>query len=186
MSPREIAALFWRHIMAVAVVFISTAGLAYHLQHASPGYVDTATVAFNAPGNGVAVFNGTASLLVVDALTARSVMSAHGQQQVRNAGGTSSYDVALINLNNEDYPDYGVPYVTVTATSPSAPAAEQTFSAVMQVMQQDLVTLQRSEGAKPKAYIGLQTIAAPSGPVAQTGLRKRALAWPSWPSSWRT
>ena len=81
-----------------------------------------------------------------------------------------------LNLNTEDYPNYSDPYVTVTTSSPSAVGAQQTFSAVMKVLQRDLMTLQLQQGAQPYALIGSRTIAAPSGPIAQTGSPKRTAA----------
>jgi hypothetical protein len=174
-SPQDIAALLWRHAMAVAVIFVLAAGLAYHADHANPGFVDTATVGFTPPSD-QGLFTHVGSLLVIDALTTNTVMSAGGQRQVRDAGGTAEYDVTLINLNDEDYPDYGEPYVTVATTSPNPGAASDTMSAVVTVLGRDLSKLQAQQGAPPGTQISLRTIAAPSGPVAQTGSRKRFLA----------
>jgi hypothetical protein len=157
-------------------VFILAAALAYHLEHADPGYAEVATVAFTAPRGQAQIFNYAGSLVVVDELAAHSVMSAPSQQQVRNLGGTASYDVALVNLSNEDFPNYSNPYVTVTTTSPDPVAAQDTFTAVMTVLRQDLATMQARQGAKPGSWIQARTISGPSGPVAQTGSRKRSLA----------
>jgi hypothetical protein len=170
-----LAALFRRHLAAAAVILLLTAAFAYRVTHADPGYTDTATVAFIGP-TGQGLFNDGDSLLVIDELTANTVMSAVGQQQVRNAGGTADYDVALVNLNDEDYPDYGEPYVTVTTSSPDPGAASDTMSAVQTVLARDLSDLQAKQGAPPGTRIGVRAIASPSGPVAQTGSRKRFLA----------
>jgi hypothetical protein len=175
MSPQDMAALLWRHITAVAVIFVLAVGVAYYFEHADPGYVDTATIAFTPPSD-QGLFTHVGSLLVIDELTANTVLSAAGQQQVRNAGGTADYTVALVNLNDEDYPDYGEPYVTVTTTSADPGAASSTMSAVLTVLARDLSDLQAKQGAAPGAWIGLRAIAAPSGPVAQAGSRKRFLA----------
>ena len=174
-TPFAIAALWRRHLAAVAVVFIVAAGLGYHFKHAVPGYTDTATVAFIAP-EGTNLFDPGENLLVVDELTTNSVMSQTGHDQVTKAGGTATYDVALINLNTEDYPNYSDPYVTVTASSLDPVAAQHTFSAVMQVLRDDLAQLQARQGAKPNNQILARTIAAPTGPIAQTGSSKRTLA----------
>jgi hypothetical protein len=161
--------------MAVAVIFVLAAGFAYHADHADPGYVDTATVGFTPP-SAQGLFTHVASLLVIDELTTNTVMSAGGQRQVKDAGGTAGYDVALVNLNDEDYPDYGEPYVTVTTTSSDPGVAADTMSAVVTALGQDLSKLQAEQGAPPGTWISLRTIAVPSGPVAQTGSRKRFLA----------
>jgi hypothetical protein len=174
-SPQDIVALLRRHVAAVAVLFVLTAGLAYHFEHSASGYVDTGTVAFTAP-KAAGLFTYGQSLLVIDELTANSVMSAAGQRQVRNEGGTTSYKASLVNLNDEDFPNYSDPYVTVTTTSFDPAAAERTFTAVLKVLQQDLVALQARQGAKPATQIEMRVIAAPAGPVEQTGSRKRTLA----------
>ena len=171
MSPQQLMALVRRHVVAVLVVLILAAGLYYHIEHADPGYTDAATVAFTSPGAGLFIYSQ--DLLVIDALVTNQVMSQEGQQKVRNAGGTASYDVALINLNDEDFPNYSNPYVTVTTSSANPGDAQNTFSAVMQVMQEDLTSLQAQQGAKPKTWMGLRTIADPSGPIARTGSPKR-------------
>jgi hypothetical protein len=173
-SPQGIVALTRRHRVGVVTVLVLAACLAYGLEHSAPGYSDSATVAFTAPG--ADLFSHQSGLLVIDALTADSVMSETGHQQVRAAGGTAHYNVALVNLNDEDYPNYSDPYVTVTTTSPSPSAAQRTFSAVMQVLRHDLAAMQEQQAAKPATWIQARTIAAPSGPVAQGGSRKRTLA----------
>jgi hypothetical protein len=175
LSPPDIAALLRRHVVAVAFIVALTAAFAYRVTHADPGYTDTATVAFTAP-SAQGLFTHGNSLLVIDELTASTVTSAAGQRQVRDAGGTAGYQVALINLNDEDYPDYGEPYVTVTTNSPDPGAASDTMSAVLTVLGQDLSDLQAKQGAPSATWIGLRAIAAPSGPVAQGGSRKRFLA----------
>lgn len=176
MSPRQIAALFRRHLAAVAVVFLVTAGLGYHLKHADPGYTDVATVAFTAPKFQPNLFAYGQSLLVMDELAVSSMTTVHSQQQVRMAGGTAHYDVALVNLNTEDFPNYSDPYLTVTTTSADPVAAQTTFSAVMKVLQHNVAAMQSVQGAKLGTWIGMNTIAAPTGPVAQTGSAKRSYA----------
>ena len=178
MRPQDIAALLRRHIMAVAVIFILTAGLAYHFEHTTPGYTETGTAAFTLPGAGF--FTQQTPLLVMNELMANSVTSPRGHEQVRRAGGTGDYDVALVNLNNEDFPNYGLPYATVTATSPTAAEAQATFSAVMTVLRRNLATLQLQQGARPNSLIELRTI-APSGPVAQNRVAEAGLGWPGHP-----
>jgi hypothetical protein len=157
------------------VVLVLAAGLGYGLHHRNPGYADTATVAFTAPQS-FGPFAGSQALLVIDELTANRIMSTKGQQEDRDAGGTADYDAALVNLHNQDYPDYSVPYVNVTTTSPSPVAAQDTLSAVLRVLADDLSALQAGQGVKPGNRIGLRVIAAPTGPLVQGGSPKRTLA----------
>ena len=175
MTPYEMASLLRRHVAAVAVVLVLAAGVGYGLHHRNPGYADTATVDFTGPKN-FGPFTVSQALLVIDELTANTVMSAKGQQQVRDAGGTASFDAALVNLHNEDYPDYSVPYVNLTTTSPSPVAAQDTLSVVLRVLAEDLSALQAQQGVKPDNKIGLRVIAAPTGPLVQSGSSKRTLA----------
>jgi hypothetical protein len=169
-NPREIVALVRRHAVAVGIVLLLAAGFGYRIKHEDPGYAANATVAFVGPNNGV-VYGS--SLLVIDAVVTDMVMGPRGQQQVRLAGGTAPFDVALVNLNNEEFPYYAVPYVNVTAASSSAAAAGQTFSAVMKVLQEDLATLQIQQGVKPRSLIRLRAIAPSAGPVSLKGSRIR-------------
>jgi hypothetical protein len=173
-SPQQLIALLRRHIVAVIVVVALAAGLYHHIEHADPGYTDSATVAFTGPGGDLGA-DGQ-DLLVIDALVTDMVMSSEGHQKVQSIGGTAYYDVALVNLNDEDFPDYGVPYVTVMTTSADPSDAQNTFSAVMHLMQEDLTSLQAEQRAKPKSWMGLRTIAVPTGAVAQSGSPKRAFA----------
>jgi hypothetical protein len=172
-SPQQLIALLRRHIVAVAAVFALAAGLYHYIEGADPGYTDSATIAFTGPGDNLG--NDGQDLLVIDALVTNMVMSSEGHEKVRSVGGTTYYDVALVNLNDEDFPNYSVPYVTVVTASADPSAAQNTFSAVMSVMQADLTSLQAEQRAKPKSWMGMRAIATPSGPVAQTGSPKRTL-----------
>lgn len=176
MTPQGMAALLRRHKAAVVVMLIMAAGIGYYLKHAAPGYADTATVAFVAPADQSDLFNFADSLIVIDALAADSVMAPNGHQQVTSAGGTAAYHVALVNLSDEDYPNYSDPYVTVTTTSGDAAAAQQTMTVVMDVLQRELDSIQARGGSPRDMWIRLHTIAAPSGAIAQTGSRTRVLA----------
>ena len=172
MSPLEIAALIRRHLVAVLVVCVLAAGLSYRLLHANPGYIDTATVAFTEPGG---VFANSVSLLVTDQVMATYMMSEDADLQIHRAGGTARYDVALVNLNDEFFPNYSVPYVTVTTASPDPVAAEHTFTAVMHVLTDNLASRQEQLGVRPANQIRAVNIAAPTGPIDQSGSRKRSL-----------
>jgi hypothetical protein len=172
----QFGTLLRRHLAAVAVVLVLAAGLAFRLKSANQGYEDSATVSVYAPRAVGDPFSDAQSLLAMNELMAYTVMGAQGQQQVRGAGGTGSYDVSMVNLNNEDFPDYADPYVTVTATSPSAAEAQGTFSAVLKVLSADLQAIQARQGARPDYRIQLAPIAAPTGPVPQQGSSVRVLA----------
>jgi hypothetical protein len=154
-------------VVAVAVVVLLVGGVGYHAVHAPPLYLDTATVAFSgAPGP---------SLLAVDQVMASVMMSAQAEQQVRLEGGDARYDAALVNLYSEQFPYYGIPYLTVTTASIDPVATQRTFAAVMRVLKHDLASLQAQAAGSSKARIQATTIAAPTGPIPQTGSHKRSL-----------
>jgi hypothetical protein len=172
MSPLEIVALLRRNLVAVIAVCAFGAVLSYVLLHADPGYVDTATVAFYGPGGTNQNADG---LLATSQVTADYVMDAAAQAQIRQAGGTTSYDVAPVNLYNIEYPNYGVPYVTVTTTSLDPVAAMHTFTAVMKVLDDDLARIQQEQGVQPTYRITAAYIATPTGPISQKGSHIRSL-----------
>jgi hypothetical protein len=173
-SLRELAALLRRHVVAAIVILVLAAGLAYHFKHARQPYVDTATVAFVAPGHGINVFS--TSLLAVNQVMATYIMSPLGQQEVRKAGGASDYNVSMVNLYNVQFPAYGVPYSVITASSPDPAEAQRTFTAVTQVLQDNLASRQARQGVNPDERVGMRLIAAPTGPIEPTGSRKRMIA----------
>ena len=175
-SPQELMALLRRHAVAVIAVFVLTLGLAYHIHRTKPLYMTTATVSFIAPTTIRNLFGYGDSLLAMDEVMAYSMISPRTQELVRAAGGTASYNVALVNLNNETYPNYSDPYVTVTATSADPAASQDTFTIVMRMLQDSLATQQARQGAPPQTWIRAYPIAPPSGPVAQSGYPKRTMA----------
>ena len=176
MTLTEIVALMRRHVLAVAMVLLVAGGLAVHFKTAKPLYIDSATVAFTAPDSQPYPFQIGEDLLVMSELSARAMMNPVTQRKVRAAGGTAPYDVSLVNLNNEDYPNYSNPYVTVTATSRDPAAAQRTYTIVMQALKNNLVTRQAAEGAAPKNQIQAAVFGATGGPIPQPGYPKRVFA----------
>ena len=172
MSPTGIVALLRRNLAATVAVCAFAAVLSYGLLHANPGYADTATVALTGPGRSYQEPN---SLLATSQVMANYMMGTAAQAQIRQEGGTTSYDVALVNLYNEEYPDYGVPYVTVTTTSLDPGVAERTFTVVMNALTDDLARIQQQQGVPSRYRIGAMYIVPPSGPIIQTGSSKRSL-----------
>jgi hypothetical protein len=177
-SPQEILALVRRHVVAVGAVLVLAAGLGLYLQHRPPGYADSATVAFVAPKNQGGLFGFGQSLLVADQVMTASLSGPQGQEQVRQAGGTAKFSVELVNLSDEEFPNYSDPYATVSVISQDSAVAAKTYSAVLQVLQEDLSAIQARQGAKPNTWIHMHIIAdspAP-GPQPQRGSRDRILA----------
>jgi predicted O-methyltransferase YrrM len=175
-SSRSIATLPLRHRIAVTFVALAAGALSYHLIHANPGYMDSGSVAFTAPRNSVTMFQDIRSLQVAGEVTAQYMMDRQGEQEVRAAGGTAPYNVAMLNIYNEEFPDYNQPYVTITVMSDYPQAAQQTFGAVLGVLRKATAMVQEQVGANPENEVKATLVAAPTGPVAQGGSHKRSYA----------
>ncbi len=92
------------------------------------------------------------------------------QGQIRAAGGIGSYDFALTNLYNQDYPDYGYPEAMLTGRAPT-PAQTAASDALIHI----LAGRQAQAGVVPGDRI-VARITGNSGPEPQPGSAKRALA----------
>jgi hypothetical protein len=175
MSPQAIAALLRRHIAAVLVVVAIAASVGYALRHAPFQYQDSGTMVFTAPAS--ALFpNPLASLsdTLIDTAgdLAVTAMGPDVQQDVQGAGGTTSYDVELVNSYNLEYPDYSDPYVTITADAVAPAQAQRTFNLVTEFLLHDLLLDQA--GVLPANRISARVIGA-TGPLSQQGSAKRVL-----------
>lgn len=165
-----------RHRVAIAIVALAAGMLSYQLIRENPGYIDSGSVTFTVPQGSVSMFGNTRSLQVVEEVTAWYMMGSQGEQQVGAAGGTAPYNVAMLNLYNEEFPDYSQPYVTITVMSHYPEAAQQTFRAVLSVLRTATAMLQEQVGATPKNEVKATLAAEPSGPIAQDGSHKRSYA----------
>lgn len=176
MSPQAIAALLRRHIVAVLVVLAIAASVGYTLRRAPVQYQDGATMVFTAPPstlfpNPLTSLSGT--LIETAGTMAVAAMSEQAEQDVQLAGGTTSYDVELVNGYNLEYPSFSDPYVMITANAPSAAQAQHTFNLVTQVLMRNLLLDQA--GVLAVNRISARVIGV-TGPLSQQGSVKRVLA----------
>jgi hypothetical protein len=165
-------------VMAVALVLIFTASAGYHIRKAPPLYQESATVIFYNAASRTApdAYSSLApSLIASGAVIAQLMMNKQTQGLVRAAGGTSAYSISLINLYNEDYPDYNNPAATLAADSPSPAIAHRTFLAAVRILDQLLTVRQAQAGAPRRDQISAQ-IVGDTGPVSQTGSALRVYA----------
>jgi hypothetical protein len=88
------------------------------------------------------------------------------------AGGTATVSLTLVNLYDEEYPNYGLPMATLTSTSTSAAASQRTFTIAVRRLEDSLEAMQARAGVAPGNRISA-SILAPSGPIAQPGSKKR-------------
>lgn len=178
MTLPEIPALIWRHVVAVLLVLAISAGAAYSIKRTPPTYQESVTAVFIAPPsaqfpNPYASFNS--ALITTAELMTRYLMGPQGQQQVRAAGGTAEYAVSLVNLYNQQYPNYSQPYAQISALSTDPGTVHKTFLAVTQLLTDRLTETQAQEDVPVRSRVGIH-IAADAGPLVQPGSSKRVFA----------
>ena len=159
----------------VVATLLLAAGAGYGIEISPPTYLESATVelllpkAENAP-NAYYIF--ASSLITSGEVMVQILMSPAAQRQISAAGHGASVSLALVNLYNEEYPDYGVPLATLTAASPVAADAHRTFVAATRALGLLLAARQKQMEVPPLDRISAQ-ILGDSGPVIQTGSRAR-------------
>jgi hypothetical protein len=174
----EILALIRRHVVAVLLVLAVAAGVAYNIKSTPPTYQQSVTAVFIGPPstafpNPYAAFNS--ALLTTAEVMTRFLMGPQGQQQVRVAGGTSDFAAALVNLYNEQYPNYSQPYVQISAASQDPGAAHSTFQVVTRLLVQDLAASQAQQGVPMQGRVRIH-LTGDTGLLAQPGSSKRTFA----------
>jgi hypothetical protein len=152
------------------------AGVTYHLLHVDPGYQEKGVIAFVGSKSSTGLFADENSLLVAQELTDFYMQSAQAKAAVRAAGGSASYTVDLVNLSSQEFPNYGVPYVTVTVNSPSPAVTATTYAAVVHVLSNNLELEQSKSGARSNTLIRAIAASQPKGPIIQSGSHIRVLA----------
>ena len=177
MTVGEIAALVRRHWVVAAVVLVVAVAALYTVKKTQPGFQETSTVIFIAPKSNNFPnpydSDNDAPLITTGEIVMRQIMSPQTQSLVQAAGGTGSFNVQLVNLYNQEYPDYGVPDITVTTQASSPEAAHNTYVIVTRLITSRLAANQA--GVEPRNRITADVV-GDSGPIIQTGSPKRAYA----------
>lgn len=177
MSSNQILALMRRHLVAVVAILILTAGIAWDIKSTPPPYTESANVIFTPPAINpyFSISSFTSTLITTAEIMTRTMVSPESQQKVHEAGGTADFSVGLVNYNNEQFPYYGNPYVTVTTTATNPVDAHRTFAIVIQSFQRLVSERQAQAGVRSISRISTQ-IVGDTGPVGQPGSSKRASA----------
>jgi hypothetical protein len=160
----------------LAGVLILAAVLGYKIEHAPAIYRDSALVVFEAqitpsvyrPNSTV-----SGSLITTGAAIVEDGTGPQAQALVRAAGGTAYFKLSLLNLYNQDFPEYSYPIATLVTQAARPAAAQRTLGAVLGVLRQLLAARQArvsSPGRISSHALGT------TGPVTQPGSLKRALA----------
>jgi len=163
-----------RLTLVVATILLA-AGTGYDIKISPPMYLESATVelslprAENAP-NDYDIY--AYSLITSSEVMVQTLMSPSVLRQVRAAGRGATVNLALMDLYNEEYPNYGYPLATLTAASPAAADAHRSFVAAVSTISVLLAAQQEQLGVAPRDQITAQ-IFGDSGPVIQTGSRGR-------------
>jgi hypothetical protein len=174
-NPQAIVGLIRRHLIAVLVILLATVALTYYLKRTQQPYMDSATVVFTSPAskafpNPYASFGG--SLVEAAGVVAISMMSPQGQDQVRAAGGTGSYQVSLVNSYNLEYPDFSLPDLGVSTSSVNPAEASRTMAVVTQMIARNIEQRQAAYRVPMQNRIGVRVLGE-SGPLPTKGSMKR-------------
>jgi hypothetical protein len=174
MNPLGKARKRLRLTLVVATLLLA-AGAGYYIEISPPLYLESATVEFSLPKaqnapNAYYIF--APSLITSGEAMVQILMSPSAQREIGAAGRGASVSLALVNLYNQEYPDYGFPLATLTAASRVAADAHRTFVVAARVLGLLLAARQEQAGVPPGDRISAQILGA-SGPIIQTGSRAR-------------
>lgn len=169
--------LLRRHFIAVLVILVVAAGVEYSFKHSATTYAETGTLVFIPPTSGAhpnayAAVGG--SLLEAAGVLSTQAMSPQEQQLVQAQGGSTQYDVELLNSYNLEYPNYSNAYLVVTTTSTDPVAVHRTYNVVTQLLYKQFREQQAQSDVAQNNRI-LMVSAGDTGPLAQQGSSKRAL-----------
>lgn len=149
-----------------------------HIERNRPNYVESATVLFTMPAansNSTTGYTWQAEALIsTGSVISQIVTSPQVEHKVAQAGGTAAYSLTLVNLYNQDYPDFGYPEATLSVHSPDPVSTHRTYLIAKRTLIETLTRRQKHAGA-PRGNRIVAQVADDSGPILQTGSRKRAL-----------
>lgn len=164
-----------RPVLLAGLLILATV-LGDKIEHAPATYRDTTLVVFQAQAT-PSVYRPystvSGSLVTTGAAIVESGTGPQAQALVHAAGGTAYFKLALLNLYNQDFPEYNYPIATLMTQSTDPAAARRTLGAVLGVMRQLLMVRQARVHALGR--ISIHAVGT-TGPVTQPGSVKRALA----------
>jgi hypothetical protein len=117
---------------------------------------------------------GGGSIVTGAGVIANYVNGSVGQKLVSAAGGTLPYTVQLINVYNQDFPNYPSPEVDVEVNGTDIGAVTHTYAAVIQVIKAQNVARQVAAKSPKVDWMTIKVIGG-NGPLAQPGSSKRTL-----------
>lgn len=163
----------------MAVMLSLAAIVGYVIKKSPSTYLKSATVVFalpeemnNASSQSLDISIRYSSLIATDDMMAQTLMSPQSQHLARSKGGTADYDFALLNVGDQEYPEYYYPTATLTVQSARLGAVTRTFTVVMRLLEQLLRERQAAAGVPPQSDVSI-SIAGEIGPISQQGSSKR-------------
>jgi hypothetical protein len=165
-------------LAVAAVVLLPVAGAGYEIMSTPPMYLESAIVEFSLPKSQAApdaYYLFAPSLITTGEVITQLLTGAEAQHQIRESGGTASVSLALVNLYNEQYPEYSYPLATLTASSPSPARSRHGFTIAARLLEQTLAARQAQAGVAPRNRISARII-GDTGPVVQPGSPTRETA----------
>jgi hypothetical protein len=180
-SVRQLAALARRHLIAVSLILLVTAGIAIGFRYTGPGYEETTVVAVEpeifrtVPAISDAdSFLENASLITTCQLLVTRLSGPQGEAQLRQAGVTGSFAVSVVNSSNSDTPDYTYPYLSVSVTGRDPDATHDQWTGAMQVISTDIADLPGNQHLAQHRIVTY--VLSDSGPISQRGSLVRTYA----------
>lgn len=165
-------------LAAVVAVLFLAAGIRYDIASSSPVYAESASVIFSLPksNNGAkAYIIFVSSLISSGEAMSQILMSPQSHRQISEAGGQAYVSLALVNLYDEEYPNYGLPLATLTTSSTVAANVHETFMIAARELGRLLAGWQARMGVQPRNRISAEVI-GDTGPVVQSGSSRRVSA----------
>jgi hypothetical protein len=177
-TPREAVQRRRLRLAAIVVVLFLAAGIRYEIASSPPVYAESASVVFSLPksvnsANAYIIF--VSSLISSGQAMSQILMSPQAQRRISEAGGKADVSLALVNLYDEEYPNYGLPLATLTTSSTVAANVHETFVIAARELGQLLTGWQARVGVRPRNRISAEII-GDTGPVVQAGSSKRVSA----------
>jgi len=169
----------WLRLVAGLNVLILAVGIRYDIATNPPVYTEGGTVMFSLPESEAARPNAylmfAPSIIATTEAMTQILLGPGAQRQIRAAGGTASVSIALVNLYDEEYPNYGFPLANLTVSSPQAAGVQPTFTIVVRLLRHLLAARQARLSVRPHDRISAQII-GDSGLTVHDGSPRRVLA----------
>ena len=155
MKPSQLRALFRRHLVAALVVIVLAGrpGVGYQ-DHAADLRGGRHHRLHAAGGNPYSTLGS--QLIPMTNLMTATITSTEYLGEIRAAGGTAAANIAMVNLYNEQFPQYGVPYVSISTESSDPAAVGRTFDIIVETLRNLLSSRQTQAGVPQWSRVSIR------------------------------